>query len=83
MLHPTLSRALADAHIEDLHRAAAQRRMIRLAHRVTHAPHVAATPIAILRSAATRLRGSSWTLLPGLGPTRTLSRASGRRMARR
>ena len=43
MLHPALSRALATAHIEDLHRAAAQRHTIRLARRVAHEPHVAAT----------------------------------------
>ena len=30
MLHPALSRALATAHIEDLHRAAAPRQTIRL-----------------------------------------------------
>ena len=57
MLHPALTRALATAHIEDLHRTAAQRYAIRLARRVAHEPHAAATPIAILRSASTRLRG--------------------------
>ncbi len=57
MLHPDLRRALADAHIEDLHRAAASRHRIRLARRVVHEPHVAASPIAIVRSASTRLRG--------------------------
>jgi hypothetical protein len=57
MLHPALARALADAHIEDLHRAAARRHTIRLARRVAHEPHVAATPRAMLRSASTRLRG--------------------------
>ena len=57
MLHPDLARALATAHIEDLHRAAARRRAIRFACRVAHEPHVAATPIAMLRSASTRLRG--------------------------
>ena len=30
MLHPALARALATAHIEDLHRAATPRQMIRL-----------------------------------------------------
>jgi hypothetical protein len=30
MLHPALSRALATAHIEDLHRAATPRQTIRL-----------------------------------------------------
>jgi hypothetical protein len=57
MLHPDLARALATAHIEDLHRAAARRQSIRLAGRVAHERHVAATAKAILRSASTRLRG--------------------------
>jgi len=57
MLHPDLSRALATARIEDQLRAAARRRTIRLARRVVHEPRVAATPIAVLRSASTRLRG--------------------------
>ena len=58
MLHPDLARALAAAHIEDLHRAAARRRTIRLARRIAHEPHVAATPIAMMRSAATQARGT-------------------------
>jgi hypothetical protein len=57
MLHPDLGRALATAHIEDLHRAAARRRAIRLARRAAHEPHVASTPIAMVRSASTWLRG--------------------------
>jgi hypothetical protein len=57
MQHPALLQALAAAHIEDLHRAAARRHTIRLARRVVHEPRVAATPIAALRSASTRLRG--------------------------
>ena len=57
MLHPALTQALATAHIEDLHRAGARRHTIRLARRVVHEPRVAATPIAVLRSASTRLRG--------------------------
>jgi hypothetical protein len=56
-MHPALTRALATAHIEDLHRAAERDRQIRLARRVVHEPRVAATPIALLRSASTRLRG--------------------------
>ena len=56
MLHPALSRALATAHIEDLSRAAERDRQIRLARRVVHEPRVAATPIAVLRSATNRLR---------------------------
>jgi hypothetical protein len=57
MLHPALTQALAAAHIEDLHRAAARRHTIRLAGRVVGEPRVTATPLAILRSASTRLRG--------------------------
>ena len=57
MLHPDLARALATAHIEDLHRAAARRQAIRFARRRAREPHVVATPIAMLRSASTRLRG--------------------------
>jgi hypothetical protein len=57
MVHPALTRALATARIEDLHRAAERDRQIRLARRVVHGPRVAATPIAVLRSASTRLRG--------------------------
>jgi hypothetical protein len=56
MVHPALTRALATAHIEDLNRAAEQDRQIRLACRIVHEPRVAGTPIAVLRSASTRLR---------------------------
>ena len=69
MLHPALSRALATAHIEDLHRAAAPRHKIRLARRVAHALHVAASPIAIVRSASTRLRGPRAPQADGMTPT--------------
>ena len=69
MLHPALSRALATAHIEDLHRAAAERHTIRLAGSVGHEPHVAATPIAMLRSASTRLRGRRVPQADGMTPT--------------
>ena len=65
MLHPALARALATAHIEDLHRAAARRRAIRLARHVADEAHVAATPIAMLRSASTRLRGRRVTQAGG------------------
>jgi hypothetical protein len=54
MLHPALARALATAHIEDLHRAAARRHTIRLARRVAHEPRVAATPTAIQRPSQPR-----------------------------
>ena len=50
MLHPALARAIATAHIEDLHRAAARRHTIRLARRVAREPRVAATPTAPQRS---------------------------------
>jgi hypothetical protein len=56
MVHPALTRALATAHIEDLHRAAERDRQIRLVRHVVHNPRVPATPIAVLRSASTRLR---------------------------
>jgi hypothetical protein len=69
MLHPALTRALATAHIEDLHRTAARRHAIRLARRVAHEPHAAATPIAILRSASTRLRGRRAPQADGMTPT--------------
>ncbi len=46
MLHPALARALATAHIEDLHSAAPRRRASRFA-RVAHEPPVATTPIAM------------------------------------
>jgi hypothetical protein len=55
-MHPALSRALAAAHVEDQLRDAARSHMIRLARGVVHEPRVAPTPIAVLRSAATRLR---------------------------
>src|SRR6185437_5191603 len=44
-----LIRALAIAHIEDLHRDAAPRQTIRLARRVKHAPHVAEAYREVLR----------------------------------
>ncbi len=69
MLHPTLAEALATAHIEELHRAAARRYTIRLARRVAHEPQVAGTPIAMLRSASTRLRGRRVPQADGMTPT--------------
>ena len=50
MLHPALARALASAHIDDLHRAAARWHTIHLAHRAAHEPRVAATSTAIQQS---------------------------------
>ena len=69
MLHPALARALATAHIEDRHRAAVARQTIRLARRVAHEPHGAATPVAIVRSASTRLRGRRAPQADGMTPT--------------
>jgi hypothetical protein len=75
MLHPALARALATAHIEDLHRAAARWHTIRLARRVAHEPRVAATPTAIQRSAS---ESAAWTLCApaaGMTPTETAQAA--------
>ncbi len=69
MLHPALAQALATARIEDLHRAAARRRAIRLARRVAHEPHMAATPIAMLRSASMRLPCLRVPRADGMTPT--------------
>ena len=69
MLHPALARAIATAHIEDLHRTAALTHAIRLARRVAHEPRAAATPIAILRSASIRLRGRPAPQADGMTPT--------------
>ena len=69
MLHPALARALATALVEDRHRAAVRRQTIRLARRVAHEPHVAATPIAIVRSASTRLHGRRAPQADGMTPT--------------
>jgi hypothetical protein len=74
MLHPALTRALTTAHIGELHRAAARRHTSAGVPRVAHARHVAARPIAIVRSASTRLRGrrapqaDSMTPTEGRGP---------------
>ena len=69
MLHPALARALATAQVEDRHRAAVARQTIRLARRVAHEPHVAARPVAIVRSASTRLRGRRAPQADGMTPT--------------
>ena len=74
MLHPALARALATAHIEDLQRAAARRHTIRLARRVAHEPRVAATSIAVQRSASTQPRGLRAPRPDGM--TRTETRSS-------
>ena len=56
MLHPALARALATAHVEELHRAAAAAK-----------PGLAEVPI--VRSASTRLRGRRAPQADGMTPT--------------
>jgi len=74
MLHPTLARALATAHVEDRHRAAVRTQTIRRARRVAREPRRAATPIAIVRSAWTRLRGRRAPQVDGITPTEISTR---------
>ena len=69
MPHPALARALASAHIDDLHRAAARRHTIRLAHRAAHEPRVAATPAAIQRSPSESVAWTSCAPATGMTPT--------------
>ena len=57
MLHPTLTRALARGRIEDLQRAAARGRGIRLARDVLQERRLEEPSIAGRRSAWARLRG--------------------------
>ena len=71
MLHPNLGRALASAHIDDLHRAAARWHTIRLAHRAAHEPRVAATSTAIQRSASESAAWTSCSPAAGMTPTET------------
>ena len=71
MLHPALARALATAHIEDLHRAASRRHTIRLARRAAREPRVAATPTAIQRSASESAARTSCAQAEGMTPTET------------
>ena len=71
MLHPAFARALASAHIDDRHRAAARRQTIRLAHRAAHEPRVAATPTAIQRSASESAAWNSCAPAAGMTPTET------------
>jgi hypothetical protein len=75
MLHHALAQALATAHIEDLHRAAARRHTIRLARRVVHEPRVAATPIAVQRSASESAAWTSPAQADGMTPTQTAQAA--------
>jgi hypothetical protein len=71
MLHPALARAVATAHIEDLHRAAARRRTVRLARRVARELRVAATPISIQRSASESAAWTSCAQADGITPAET------------
>ena len=71
MLHPALTGALAGAHVDDRHRAAARRHTIRLAHRAARGPHVAATPTAIERSASDSAAWTSSAPAAGMTPTET------------
>ena len=75
MLHPALARALASAHIDDLHRAAARWHTVRLARRVAHEPRVAATPTAIQRSASESAAWTSCAPAAGMTPTETAQAA--------
>lgn len=75
MLHPALARALASAHIDDLHRAAARWHTIRLAHRAAHEPRVAVASTATQRSAS---ESTAWTPrapAAGMTPTETAQAA--------
>ena len=76
MLHPALARALASAHIDDLHRAAARWHTIRLADRAAHAPRVAATSTAIQRPASESAAWISCAPATGTTPTETAHPAS-------
>jgi hypothetical protein len=69
MLHPALARAIATALVEERHRAADRRQTLQLARRVAHQPHAAGTPMAIVRSASTRLRGRRAPQADGMTPT--------------
>jgi hypothetical protein len=71
MLHPALAQAVATAHIEDLHRAAARRHTVRLARRFAREPRVAATPIATQRSASESAAWTSCARPDGMTPAET------------
>jgi hypothetical protein len=75
MLHPALARALASAHIDDLHRAAARWHTIRLAHRAAHEPRVAARSTAIQGSASESGAWTSCAPAAGMTPTETAQAA--------
>jgi hypothetical protein len=69
MLHPALAREVTTAHIDDLRRAAARWRTIRLARRAAHEARVAATPTAIQRSASESAAWTSCVPAGGITPT--------------
>ena len=75
MLHPALARALASAHIDDLHRAAARWHTIRLAHRAAHEPRATATSTAIQRSASESAAWPPCSPAAGMTPTETAQAA--------
>jgi hypothetical protein len=75
MLHPALAQELNSAHIDDLHRAAARWRTIRLAHRAAHEPRVAPTSTAIQRSASESAAWTSCAPAAGMTPTETAQAA--------
>jgi len=57
-MHPALTRALATAHIDDLHSAAARWHTVRLARGAAHDSGMAPPPAAAQRSAA---ESPAWT----------------------
>jgi hypothetical protein len=63
-----LSRALATARIEDLHREAAQMHTIRLARRVTHEPHAAAASRVTQVSHSSTVPGKASFAPPSAAP---------------
>ena len=75
MSHSALAQALATAHTDDLHRAAARWRTIRLARRVAHEPRVAATSTAIQRAASESAAWTSGSPAAGMTPTETAQAA--------
>jgi hypothetical protein len=75
MLHSALSQALASAHIDDLHRAAARWHTIRLAHRAAREPRVAAASTATQRSASEPGAWTSCAPAAGMTPTETAQAA--------
>jgi hypothetical protein len=74
-MHPAVTRALASAHIDDLHRAAARRNTIRLAHRAAHKPRVATTPTSTQRSASETAAWTSCAPAARMTPTETAQAA--------